>query len=451
MTKKNEFNKKLMVLVLPIVFQNFMSAAVSASDAFMLGFVSQDALSAVSLAAQVQFVFSLFIATVTIGTTILAAQYWGGGNRDAVEKVLGIALRLSLIIAIGFFVIAICIPSQLMKIFTSDYNLISKGSEYLRLVSFSYLCAGISQIYLCIMKNCGRVAKSTIISSTSMVANIILNGILIFGLLGFPKLGIAGAAIATVISRMIELIWSVHESSKQDSVKIRIKYIIHLDKELYADFIRYAGPVLGNELVWGCGFAMYSVIMGHLGSDAVAANSIANIVKNLIACVCLGIGSGAGILVGNEIGRGNMDKAKEYGDRICRLALVAGIASGIAILLVSPLILNVISISGQAHNYLQMMLLMSAVYMIGKSLNATIIVGIFCAGGDSRFGFICDAIVMWGIVVPLGLIAAFYFKLPVVWVYFIINLDEFIKLPAVYRHYKKYKWLNNLKREGSNN
>jgi len=119
--------------------------------------------------------------------------------------------------------------------------------------------------------------------------------------------------------------------------------------------------------------------------------------------------------------------------------------------LVSPLILNVISISGQAHNYLQMMLLMSAVYMIGKSLNATIIVGIFCAGGDSRFGFICDAIVMWGIVVPLGLIAAFYFKLPVVWVYFIINLDEFIKLPAVYRHYKKYKWLNNLKREGSNN
>ena len=447
MNEKREFNKKLIALVLPIIFQNFMSAAVSASDALMLGSVSQDALAAVSLATQVQFIFSLFTATISIGTTILVAQYWGARNRKAVEKVLGIALKLSILIAMVFFVIALFIPAGVMRIFTSDYNMISKGSEYLRLVSVSYLFMGVSQIYLCIMKNCGRVTKSTIISSTTMVIDVILNAILIFGLLGFPKMGIAGAAITTVISRAIELIWTVYESMKKDSVKIRKKYVMHLDKGLYADFLRYAGPVLGNELVWGCGFAMYSVIMGHLGSDAVAANAIAGIVKNLIACVCFGIASGAGILVGNAIGKGNMTMAKEYGDRLCHIAAVVGIVSGGCLFVISPFVVNITNLSAQAQEYLKMMMFISSFYMVGKALNVTTIAGIFCAGGDSKFGFICDAIVMWGITVPLGLVAAFYLRLPVIWVYLIINMDEIIKLPAVYKRYKKYKWLKDVKRE----
>ena len=205
-------------------------------------------------------------------------------------------------------------------------------------------------------------------------------------------------------------------------------------------------PILGNELVWGVGFTMYSVIMGHLGSDAVAANSIANIMKNLIACVCIGIGGASGIIVGNELGKGELEKAKYYGDSLCKLSVVGGIISGLILLIISPIILAYSNLNIEAHEYLKGMLIMCSYYLIGKSINSTVIAGVFCAGGDSKFGLKCDTVTMWAITVPLGIIAALYLKLPVLVVYFIINLDEIIKLPAVYYNYKKYNWVKDLTR-----
>ena len=302
--QKGDFGKKLLTLVLPIAFQQFMLATVSASDAIMLGMIDQDSLSAVSLAGQVQFVFNLFLAAMTIGTSIFAAQYWGKGDKEAVEKVLAIALRISSVVSVVFFAAAVFFPAFLMRIFTPDVQLIASGIRYLRVVGISYVLCGVSQIYLCIMKNSGRAGKSTVISSVAVVLNIILNAVFIFGLWGAPEMGIAGAALATVISRIVELLWALLDSVKPGRIKVRGAFIIHTDVHLKRDFWKYTLPVLGNELVWGCGFTMYSVIMGHLGTDAVAANSIANIVKNLIACFCLGLGSGGGIIVGNELGAG---------------------------------------------------------------------------------------------------------------------------------------------------
>ena len=184
--------------------------------------------------------------------------------------------------------------------------------------------------------------------------------------------------------------------------------------------------------------------MGHLGNDAVAANSIANIVKNLVACFCLGLGSGGGIIVGNELGAGNLESAKLYGKKLCIMSVASGIASGVLLLAISPAILSVANLSEQASVYLKWMLVMCSYYLIGKSVNGTTIAGIFSAGGDSRFGLLCDTVTMWCITVPLGFIAAFIIKVPILMVYFIINLDEIIKLPAVYRHYKKYHWVKDL-------
>lgn len=443
--KNNEFYKKLFALVLPITVQNLMTALVSASDALMLGFLNQSALSAVSLATQVQFVLNLFYAALTIGTTVLAAQYWGKGDAGSVEKVLAVVLKVSCLISFVFFLGAVLIPGLLMRIFTNDAELIMLGIPYLRVVSLSYLFTGVSQIYLCIMKNSGRTMRSTIYGSVAVVLNILLNAVLIFGLLGFPKMGIVGAALATTFSRAVELLLVLLENRKKSTVRIRWKYLKADSGGLKKDFYHYTVPVLGNELVWGCGFAMFSVIMGHLGSDAVAANSIANIAKNIIACMCLGIGTGSGILVGNELGRGDLELAKEYGGRLCRLSLAAGALSGGLLLACSPLIIRFAStLSGQAQEYLKMMLFICAYYMIGKAMNSTIIAGIFCAGGDTRFGLFCDLITMWVIIVPIGILAAFVWKLPILVVYFLLNLDEFVKLPAVYLHYKKYKWMNNL-------
>ncbi len=443
--EKREFYRNLFSLVLPIAMQNLMTALVSASDALMLGFLNQTALSAVSLATQVQFVLNLFFAALTIGSTVLVAQYWGKQDTDAVERVLAIALQCSILVSVGFFVTAFFASELLMNIFTDETALIAAGIPYLKTVSWSYLFMGITQVYLCVMKNSGRTLRSTLYGSSALLLNILLNAILIFGLLGFPQLGIVGAALATTISRAVELLLVLRENMRRDVVRMRLRYLSVRTDSLKRDFYHYTLPVLANELVWGCGFTMFSVIMGHMGSDAVAANSIANIIKNIIASVCLGIGTGSGILIGNELGRGNLSLAKEYGGRLCRSALIAGAVSGGAILAGIPVLSGIAgNLTVQAQAYLKVMLYVCSYYMIGKSINSTVVAGIFCAGGDTRFGLLCDAITMWVVIIPIGWIAAFVLHLPVLTVYFLLNLDELIKLPAVYWHYKKYAWVKNL-------
>ena len=443
MNDKN-FRKKLLALVLPITFQQLMLAVVSASDALMVGVIGQDLLSAVSLASQVTFVYNLFLAALTIGTSMFAAQYWGKGDKNAIERILGIVLRTSMLVSAVFFAGTMFTPELLMRIFTEDPVLTVYGTDYLRIVSVTYLMCGISQIYLCIMKNSGFAAKSMVISSTAAGLNIILNAVLIYGLFGAPRMEAAGAAAATALSRVAELAWVLLELRKKGRIKICLRYILHPDQPMRKEFWHYTFPVLGNELVWGGGFTMYSVIMGHLGTDAVAANSIANIVKNLIASLAMGIGNGGAIIVGNELGAGKLEKAKLYGGKLCRIAVISGICSGIFLLAVSPAVLTVSDLSPTAEEYLKWMLVMCSYYMIGKYVNGTTISGIFCAGGDSRFGFLCDTITLWCFTVPAGFITAFVLKMPVLFVYFIINLDEIVKLPTVYRRYKKYRWLKDL-------
>ncbi len=441
---KSNFSKKLITLILPITFQQFMLALVSASDALMLGMFSQDALSAVSLAGQITFVENLFLAAMTIGLSMFASQYWGKKDFASVEKIFGYTMKVTAIISFLFFAVSLAIPDILMRIFTNEEVLISGGAEYLRTVSLSYFLTGISQIIICILKNSSKAITASVISSVSVVLNILLNAVFIFGLFGFPKLEIAGAALATVIAKLIEAAWCVAEILKKGSIHLKLRYIIHTDKSLKNNFWKYTLPILGNQIAWGVGFTMYSVIMGHLGTDAVAANSLANILKNLVVCLCVGLGSGGGIIVGNELGAGNLDTAKVYGRKLCHLAIVFGIISSIIMLMLSPVILKFANLSDNASHYLQWMIIMCSVYMVGKFINATTIGGIFCAGGDSKFGFICDSITMWCITVPIGFFVAFVLNLPVLAVYLIINIDEVIKLPAVYKHYKKYLWVKDL-------
>lgn len=445
MNKNNKkYFSKLISLVIPIAFQQFMLALVSASDALMLGFISQDALSAVSLAGQIMFIYILFQFALTGGANIFAAQYYGKGDVKSVEKILGIVLKFSVCISAVFSIFSIIAPKLLMQIFTNDMKLVDMGDDYLRVMGVSYFLMGISQVYLCIMKNCGKASGSALISSVSMIINIALNSLLIFGIGFFPKMEIVGAALATTISRVVELVWTMIEHSRKGSIKIRRKHLIHSDKKLFKDYCKYTAPILGNELAWGCGFAMFSVIMGRLGSDAIAANSVANIVKNLLICFCMGTASAGGIMVGNELGQGKLDRAKEYGSKTCKTALVVGLISGGLILALSPIIVGFANLTSQAAEYLQIMLIVCSYYVVGKTMNTTTIAGIFCAGGDSKFGFICDVITMWVIVVPIGMISAFVLKLPVATVYILMNIDEIVKLPAVYIHYKKYKWLKDL-------
>ncbi len=439
-----EFNKKLVSLVIPIAFQQFVLSLVGASDAIMLNLISQDKMSAVSLATQISFVENLFLAAMTIGLSTLAAQYWGKEDKGAVERIFAYTAKVTFFVSVVFFFSALLLPEALMGLLTNEPDLIRDGAEYLRLASPSYLFMGLVQIYLCALKNSGKTAKSTVIGSVCLIGDMVMNILLIPGLFGLPKMEVAGAALSTTVAFACALLWCIAETAKKDSIKLRLENIIHTDKKLRRDFWKYTSPVLGNEIVWGVGFTMFSVIMGHLGSDAVAANSVANIVKNLVSCFCMGLATGGGIMVGNELGAGKLEKAKTYGGRLCKISVLSGALSGAILLAISPVVLSVAGLSTTATAYLKYMLAICSYYMIGKSVNCTTISGIFCAGGDSKFGFFCDAAVMWGIIVPIGLVSAFVLKLPVIAVYFILSLDEFCKIPAVYINYKKYKWVKDL-------
>ena len=440
--RKRSLRKEIVRLALPIALQQFMTALVGACDAIMLGKLSQDAMSAVSLATQVTFVFNLFMFAFMAGENMFVAQYYGKGDYTGISQVFSLVTKICGCIAVIFLAGTLFFPEQLMRILTNEETLIVLGSEYLRVIGISYVFSGIAQTFLAIMKNCGAVNMSTLINGVMVILNIALNAVFIFGLSGFPKMGIKGAALATVLATVVQFLWSVgYVLCRIRAVKFSLR---SCEKKLFGRFWQKTVPLLINNLAWGIGFSMYSVIMGHLGTDAVAANGIANISKNLVVCFCLGLGNAGSIIVGNRLGADRLQEAKEVGGTLTRTAIIAGIVSGLVLMALSPFITKMVDLTPTARGYLQKMLLISSYYIAGKSVNCMTIGGIFAAGGDSKFGMLCDSVTLWCIIVPLGCICAFILKLPVMVVYFVLNLDEIIKLPVVYKHYKKYKWIKNL-------
>ncbi len=440
--RKRSLRKEIVRLALPIALQQFMTALVGACDAIMLGKLSQDAMSAVSLATQVTFVFNLFMFAFMAGENMFVAQYYGKGDYTGISQVFSLVTKICGCIAVVFLAGTLFFPEQLMRILTNEETLIVLGSEYLRVIGISYVFSGIAQTFLVIMKNCGAVNMSTLINGVMVILNIALNAVFIFGLSGFPKMGIKGAALATVLATVVQFLWSVgYVLCRIRAVKFSLR---SCEKKLFGRFWQKTVPLLINNLAWGIGFSMYSVIMGHLGTDAVAANGIANISKNLVVCFCLGLGNAGSIIVGNRLGADRLQEAKEVGETLTKTAIIAGIVSGLVLIALSPFITKMVDLTPTARGYLQKMLLISSYYIAGKSVNCMTIGGIFAAGGDSKFGMLCDSVTLWCIIVPLGCICAFILKLPVMVVYFVLNLDEIIKLPVVYKHYKKYKWIKNL-------
>lgn len=446
----NTFYRQIFKLVLPIVVQNLLSAAVSSADVVMLNYVGQSSISAVSLAAQYASVLFMVFYGLGTGVTILCAQYYGKGDMRAIQTVEGIALRFSIPISLAFALAALGMPETMMRLFTNDAGLIAIGASYLRCMSVAYLCWGITEVYLAVLRSINRVMVSMAMNILAFSLNIFLNAVWIFGLFGAPKLGAMGVALATSLSRLVELGACVVVSLLSRDIHLNLRYVFVRNKLLFSDFVRLSLPALGNDVSWSVAFSMYSVIIGHLGTDAVAANSFVVVVRNFGTVLCFGMASAGGILLGNLIGENRLEEAREGAKKLMKLTVITGAIGGLVILASMPLVLAYAreSLSEQAMYYLRNMLLINTYYVMGAAVNTTLIAGVFRAGGDSRFGFICDTIDMWGYAVPLGFIAAFALKLPVMWVYFLLCTDEFVKWPWVIGHYRSGKWLNNITREG---
>ena len=443
----HSFRRALIALVIPIALQNLISATVHSADIVMLGKINQSAMSSVSLAGQITFVLTLFYFGLANGAGILAAQYWGKKDTITIRRILSIACVFSVSVSLVFFAASISFPAALMRIFTKDTELIMYGAKYQRIVSFTYLAMSLSQMYFSIAKSTEKVRFCAVVSSTSLILNIALNAVSIFILFpNDPEKAIAGVAIATVIARIFELVCCILHSLRNKNIRFCLPVRDDTQKVLLSDYIRYASPVLANYVTYGSALAATVVIIGHVSSDMVAANAIAGVVRNLAIVVCGGIGNGGSVLVGKYLGSGDLQSAKKAGNRIYLYALVFGMLAGITILLTRPLVFSLVDINATAKGYLNTMLTFCAIYCVGKSVNSTIIGGIFCAGGDAKFGFCCDVIVMWGIIIPLGFLCAFVWKAPPGLLYMALCSDEFIKAPVALIRFLKYRWLKNITR-----
>ena len=435
-------------LTIPIVLQNLLSAAVNSADVVMLNFVGQNHIAAVSLATQYAAVLSCVFYGLGTGSTILCAQYFGKGDMKAINVVEGIALRFSVIVSALFALAALTIPGAMMRLFTPDPELIAIGSTYLRYIAAAYLCWGVSEVYLSVLRSIGRVAISTVLQTFTFSLNILLNAVFIFGLFGAPKLGAAGVALATSISRVTQLALVLLVSAKSRDVKLRLSYMFIRNRLLFRDFMAMSLPALLNDVSWGLAFSMYSVIIGQfLGTDMVAANSFASLIRNFGTVLSFGVASAGGILVGQIIGDNRLEEAERTARAVMRLTVIFGAIGGLIVLAAMPFALRFADLTDTGRGYLRVMLLINSYYVMGQAVNTTLIAGLFRAGGDSRFGFICDTIDMWVYAVPLGFFSAAVLKLPPLWVYFLLCTDEFVKWPWVIGHYRSRKWLKNITRD----
>lgn len=441
-----EFFGHLAHIAVPIALQSLMLAMVAAADALMLGRVEQNQMTAVSLATQIQFVQNMFIMAATAAGAILGAQYWGKGDKKTLENIFNLMLWFCGFISIIFFLACEFAPETLMLFFASDSELIRIGASYLRIAGFSYLLTGISECYLAIMKVSEHVKTGAFISSSAVVINILLNAVLIFGLFGAPRMEARGAALATTISRIIQLGLCLGLASGSTYIRPALSRFFSVPKLLIGDFFKQCLPLLGGGLCWGVGFTSYTAIMGHMGVDAAAANSVAAVVRDLVCCACNGIGTAAGIMVGNELGAGRLDKGKAYGIKLKNISFVVGFISTGIVLAVTPFVVNGVILTDTARSYLTGMMVIMSIYMIGRCVNTVMINGVLDGGGDTLFDMYSLIVSMWMIAIPLAVAGAFFLHWSPLAVYACTCVDEVGKIPWVLVRFHKYKWVKDLTR-----
>ncbi len=443
-TDRKQFNKELISLAVPLASQNLLNALVGASDALMLGRLNQDSIAAVSLANQVSFVMSLFYGAVIGAAGVLVAQYWGRKDYANAKRFLCMAFRYVSGISLVFFALASLIPDRLMMIFTSDSELIRIGAEYLRIVCFSYLFAGLSQCVLMMMKITGSARLSVILSAVTVGVDMLADFFLIYGFGKLPALGANGSAYSTVAVEAVAFVWCVIWLQKNKNVRLEKNSLFFFSKQYEKDVWKIIPGMLASSLSWGLSMTMHSFILGHMGTDATAAASVTGVAQQLIQCVTMGLSAGAGIMVGKLLGDDQLERAKEYGKRFWNVSLAGGLINVGLIAVIGPLVYFFYVLEPQAKTYLIYMLVFSAAYMFAFAYNTIITCGVFPAGGDSKYDAISVFFATWCFSVPLALFACFVLHLPVMAVYVIMCLDEIVKVPFIRKRYNKHIWVRNL-------
>ncbi|WP_300347837.1 MATE family efflux transporter [Clostridium sp.] len=447
-TRDKKFYRLLIGIALPIAVQNLITFMVSMVDTMMVGALGETQLSAVAIANNLFFILTILIFGLAGGSNIMISQYWGKGNVKTIHKILAIMYRFCLVITGVFIFIALILPKYFIGIFTTDLEVIELGVSYLRIVSIGYLFYSITNCTIMMLRSVKTVRISMVIYTASLLVNAVLNWILIFGKFGVPVLGIKGAAIATVCARIIEfLIILIFMLLYERKICLKFTHLLKFDKLILNDYVRVVSPVLFNELLWSTGASMISVVVGRMGTDVVAANSINTVAHQFVTVFIFGMSNATAVIIGNTIGQGKKEKAKEYAKSIGVFAFIMGIVASLLINLIKGSIVNFYNVSEGTKVIALQIMTVTSIIIIFQSLGSNFMMGVLRGGGDAKFVLINDIIFMWLVAIPGGFFAAFLLKLPVAIVFLVIKCDEILKSLVSIVRVVSGKWVNDITKD----
>mgnify|MGYP000206060291 CR=1 FL=1 len=448
MLKDKLFFSTLITIAIPITLQNLIASSVNMLDTFMISSLGEKSLAAVGLANQVFFFYSLIIFGIASGSAIFIAQFWGKMDEKNIKRVLGLALFTSIIVGLIFTVAVLIAPDSIMRIFSSDNEVIKLGADYLVIVIFSYIVFGAGFTFQISSRSTGNAKMPMVASIISFFVNLVFNYILIYGHLSFPRLEVKGAAYATLLARVVELLLVVYAIySSEGPLKGTIKEFTDWNRDFVYKYFKTSSPVIINETFWSLGNVLYSIAYAKIGTEAAAAIQILSVVQNLFMVFTRGVGNACTVMVGNKIGADEEDTAIEYANRFLFISAVLGLLLGLILIFTSDLILMFFrDLSPQLRHTSKMLLIILGIFFAVKTVNGTIIVGILRSGGDTRFSMLLEMGSVWLAGVPLAFIGSMVLKLPVYLVTPLAYSEEIVKiLIGLFRVHSK-KWVVNVTR-----
>ncbi|NLW56510.1 MAG: MATE family efflux transporter [Firmicutes bacterium] len=435
----------MLSIAFPIIIQNFISSFLNMIDTVMVGKLGETEIAAVGIANQYFFFFHMFMVGLGAGCGVFIAQFWGTKDIKNIRRILGIGLGSGLLVASVFMIVGYCFPTQVIAVFNRETSILALGSCYLQIVLASYLFTGINMIFNFALRSLGQTMMPMAISAAALAVNAFFNYVLIFGHLGAPALGVAGAAWATVIARVIETMLLVGMIYYRKGI---LAASWHDLTDFTFGFVRDAyqtiGPVIFNDICWGLASLVYSMVYGRMGTQAVASIQICNTINNLFLVILFGLSNAAAVMIGNSVGAGKAELAKGYAKNFVRLSVLVGIGLGLLLALTSPFILRVFNVSSQVRQDTLLILYIIASIFTVRVLGIMIIVGILRGGGDARYAFLSEGFTMWFIGVPLTILGAVVFKFPVYLVYGLATIEEVAKCCLGLFRLKSGRWIRNV-------
>lgn len=440
--------KRVLFLAIPMAMQNVITFSVGLADNIMVGSLGEFALSGVYVANQIQSILQMLVMGLGAAVLVLATQYWGKRDTSSIKIIIGIALKFSVAAGLVFFIAALFFPVQILRIFTNEQEVINQGLNYMTVIRFTYVFFCITQVLIASMRCVETVKIGMYVSIVTFFVNVSLNWILIFGHLGAPALGVQGAAIATLIARILEtFIMIFYVRIIDNKLHLRFKDLIKSNYSLLKDFFKYGLPVISGDICWGINIAVQGAIIGRLGATALASVSISNVVFSMVGVAIYGTSGASAVIIGQTVGSGKYETVKQYAKKLQILFLIIGVFSGAALFIVKDYVLLLYNLSGDTIIMATQFLTVLSITMVGTSYQMPSLTGIVRAGGSIYFVLINDLIFVWLVIIPSALLAAFVFHAPPVVVFACLKSDQILKCAVAIVKVNRFKWMKNLTRE----